>query len=152
MIIIIIINNIKLLIIIIIIFIYIFLTFDTIIACYNSNINNNGNSYSSNIESPLEPGLNFCRPNLIWVDTPLFVGKPVNMSSQLPCTGKFCFPGSRAVDGIYVPAVDEDILTSLAHTLREDNPYIQIDLQGNHCIFAVKVWTLRSSISKFFRS
>ena len=76
----------------------------------------------------------------------MFVGKPVNMSSELQCTGKFCFPGSRAVDGIYDPAADEHIFTSLAHTLREDNPYIQIDLQENHCISAVKVWNRRAKV------
>ena len=68
------------------------------------------------------------------------VGAVVKMSSQNPCSSNgHCFNGSKVVDGIYAPiGVHEQ--TSLAHTLNENNPWIQIDLGKSFCISAVKVW------------
>ena len=64
------------------------ITFYTIIACYNSN--NNDNSYSSNVGSPLEPSSYFCRPNLFCVDTPL-------LHIELYCAICFCIYHKSAV-------------------------------------------------------
>ena len=76
----------------------------------------------------------------------MFLGKPVTMSSQYHCSRGFCFPGSKAVDGIYLPAAGEYEYTSIAHTNKEVNSYIQIDLEENHCISAVKVWNRRAKV------
>ena len=70
------------------------------------------------------------------------------MSSQYQCTRGFCFPGSKAVDGIYLQATGEHEYTSIAVTNQEVNSYIQIDLEENHCISAVKVWNRRVNVGK----
>ena len=70
------------------------------------------------------------------------------MSSQYQCEGGFCFPGSKAVDGIYLQATGERESTSIAHTNKEVNSYIQIDLEENHCITAVKVWNRLNNLGK----
>ena len=79
----------------------------------------------------------------------LFTGRPVTMSSQYPCYRGFCFPGSKAVDGIFLPAAGEHEYTSIAHTKREVNSYIQIDLEDNHCISAVRVWNRGVGLGKW---
>ena len=49
------------------------------------------------------------------------------------------FDGSNIIDGIYAP-IDTDDLSSLAATLSENNPWMQIDLTIDLCISAVKIW------------
>jgi len=63
-------------------------------------------------------------------------GKVVTMSSTY-CdqhAPHICYPGRSAVNGVYSFAHD------MAHTQRETNPWIQIDLGESRCIKAVKVW------------
>lgn len=51
------------------------------------------------------------------------------------------FSGIKAVDGIYLPSdfgVGET--ASLAHTLTELSPWIQVDLSVNHFVEGVKIW------------
>ena len=65
------------------------------------------------------------------------------MSSQFRCLTRdsnlYCLNGSKAVDGIYAP-IGVDELTSLAATLNEINPWLQIELEKSSCISAVKIW------------
>ena len=65
------------------------------------------------------------------------------MSSQFRCvtvdSNLYCLNGSKVVDGIYAP-IDVHEFTSLAHTLNEINPWIQIDLRKSFCVSAVKIW------------
>ena len=79
----------------------------------------------------------------------MFSGKPATMSSQLGCSYGFCFNASKAVDGVYVPTGSQHEFTSIAHTNQEVNSYLQIDLEANHCISAVKVWN-RITHSKWY--
>ena len=81
---------------------------------------------------------------------------PVNLSSEFRCLNRqcynagtdgipsdcvatFCFPGTKAVDGIYHP-IDVHEFTSIAVTQSESNPWLQIDLTRAYCISAVKIW------------
>ena len=63
----------------------------------------------------------------------------VTMSSTWGCTNLYCFDGSKVVDGIYA-SIDMNELTSMAHTTKENHPWIQIRLALNSCISAVKIW------------
>ena len=71
------------------------------------------------------------------------VGAVVKMSSQLLCRTEdsilYCFNGSKVVDGIYTP-IGVPEWTSIAVTLNEINPWLQIDLGKSFCISAVKIW------------
>ena len=67
------------------------------------------------------------------------VGAVVKMSSQHQCTSGYCFNESKAVDGIYTLTGLHEY-TSIAHTLHQNNPWIQIDLGTSLCIAAVKIW------------
>ena len=65
------------------------------------------------------------------------------MPSQLRCLTResslYCFNGSKVVDGIYAP-IGVHEWTSIAATLEETNPWLQIDLGKSFCISAVKIW------------
>ena len=65
------------------------------------------------------------------------------MSSQYKClteeSNLYCFNGSKVVDGIYTP-IGVPEWTSIAVTLNEINPWLQIDLGKSFCISAVKIW------------
>ena len=65
------------------------------------------------------------------------------MSSQYRCLPKdsnlYCFNGFKVVDGIYAPIYVHK-WTSIAATLNETNPWLQIDLGQSICISAVKAW------------
>ena len=61
------------------------------------------------------------------------------MSSVLGNTQGYHFQGSKVVDGLYAP-IGVHELTSIAITENELSPWIQIDLQDNFCISAVKIW------------
>ena len=63
----------------------------------------------------------------------------MSMSSTHGCVSGFCFAGSNAVDGIYLP-IDMNELSSVAHTITEYTPWLQIDLGWSFCISAVKIW------------
>ena len=54
-----------------------------------------------------------------------------------------CYPGSSAVNGVYSFSQD------MAHTDRQRNPWIRIDLEEIHCIKAVKVWSRFSVTGDF---
>ena len=64
----------------------------------------------------------------------LLVDARVKMSSQLQCSKGSCYHGSYAVDGITTSG-------SLAQTLKETSPWIQIDLGDEHCILYVKIYS-----------
>ncbi|XP_067930978.1 fucolectin-1-like [Watersipora subatra] len=66
-------------------------------------------------------------------------GKSVALSSvyQLKATGEFLI-GHFAVDGVYRPPADNERL-SIAHTRNEVNPWLRVDLEQVHCIWAVRV-------------
>jgi len=51
------------------------------------------------------------------------------------------FAGFNAVDGIYLPS-DSGLgeLASLAHSLKELSPWIQVDLATNHFVQGVRIW------------
>ncbi|XP_067946771.1 uncharacterized protein [Watersipora subatra] len=73
------------------------------------------------------------------IDHHLAQGKPVTMSSVLKFDSKETpFYGSFAVDGIYRPPVYDELF-SLAHTLKETNPWLRVDLGTIHCIWAVRI-------------
>lgn len=55
------------------------------------------------------------------------------MSSIYPDSTNPSFVGAKAVDGIYE---DE---SSLAHTLRETNPWLKIDLENSATVYAVNI-------------
>ena len=65
-----------------------------------------------------------------------------SMSSSIGCHRGFCFPASKAIDGIYVPVITAATLDyeSVAHTGGQQSPYIQLDLGTNRCIRGVKIW------------
>ena len=67
------------------------------------------------------------------------IGADVTMSSIRECTDSYCFDGSKAVDGIYAP-IDMNELTSMAHTAKENHPWIQVELYQQFCVSAVKIW------------
>ena len=67
------------------------------------------------------------------------------MSSVYRCRNGYCFEGAKAVDGIYEP-IGVDEFSSIAHTSRESNPWIQIDLGQAYCISAVKIWNRYMSV------
>ena len=67
------------------------------------------------------------------------------MSSQYPCRAQRCFNGSKVVDGIYAP-IGVDERTSIAHTLNEINPWLQIDLEKSFCILAVRIWNRNMNV------
>ena len=73
------------------------------------------------------------------------------MSSVYPCSGGYCFPGSKAVDGVYREHVNSAEYFSIAVTTLEQNPYLQIDLGESHCIKAVKLWN-RGSTTREYKS
>ena len=62
------------------------------------------------------------------------------MSSVYKCERGYCFEGAKAVDGIYKPLRGQNEFLSVAHTNKEQNPWIQIDLGQAYCISAVKIW------------
>ena len=72
-------------------------------------------------------------------------GTIVKMSSLNLCSQSYCFQGSKVVDGIYAP-IGVHELTSIAITEQELSPWIQIDLQDNFCISAVKIWNRNKDI------
>lgn len=76
------------------------------------------------------------------------------MSSQSPCQGDYCFAGANAVDGVKVPPGGNQ-LASLAETLSQNNAWMRIDLEENHCISAVKIWnktpTGKSQLNSFLK-
>ena len=65
-----------------------------------------------------------------------------SMSSTWGCARGFCFPASKAIDGVYVPVITAATLDyeSIAHTGAQQSPYIQLDLGTNRCIRGVKIW------------
>ncbi|XP_067930974.1 fucolectin-1-like [Watersipora subatra] len=66
-------------------------------------------------------------------------GKNVTLSSVRYSTQfQMAFSGSFAVDGIYHPPQD-DARVSMAQTNKENNPWLRVDLQKMHCIWAVRI-------------
>ncbi|XP_067936986.1 uncharacterized protein [Watersipora subatra] len=70
-------------------------------------------------------------------------GKNVSMSSvYLDDSGSQAeatfHGGAFAVDGIYEPPADNEIF-SLANSLRESKPWLRVNLQKVHCIWAVRI-------------
>ena len=61
------------------------------------------------------------------------------MSSIRECTDSYCFDGSKVVDGIYAP-IGMNEFTSMAHTTKNDQPWIQVELCQQFCVSAVKIW------------
>jgi len=57
------------------------------------------------------------------------------------------FPGSKAVDGIYLPSPDGGHYLSLAHTAKELSPWIQVNLKTDHFVYGVKIWNRSPSRS-----
>ncbi|XP_067931004.1 fucolectin-1-like [Watersipora subatra] len=73
------------------------------------------------------------------VDHLLARGKPVTMSTVYHSPGtSTSFPGYFAVDGIYRPPSSNERL-SIAHSDLEANPWLRVDLQKVHCIWAVRI-------------
>jgi len=67
----------------------------------------------------------------------LILDKVVNMSSVFGAN----YSSYKATDGIYLPSESGlGELDSLAHTLRELSPWIQIDLAVNYFVDGVKIW------------
>ena len=80
------------------------------------------------------------------------VGKKVKLSSQYPCLGTYCFPPSRAVDGVYAPSPLTQPYpewVSIAITNTAANEWLQIDLEEPHCVSAVKIWNRQANYRKF---
>jgi len=51
------------------------------------------------------------------------------------------FAGFKAIDGIYLPSDSGlDELASVAHSLKELSPWIQVELATNHYVEGVKIW------------
>ncbi|XP_067930599.1 fucolectin-1-like [Watersipora subatra] len=66
-------------------------------------------------------------------------GKGVTLSSVYQNTNlPTPYFGAFAVDGIYRPPADNEMV-SIAHTTRETNPWLRVDLQKVHCIWAVRI-------------
>lgn len=63
----------------------------------------------------------------------------VKMSSTFVGSSGFLFDGSKVVDGIYAP-IGMHEFTSIAITLSEPSPWMQIDLSKKFCVSAVKIW------------
>ena len=59
------------------------------------------------------------------------------MSSKY-CNGDTCADPAKAVDGTYESTGEG--LSSIAHSIEEENPWIQIDLGYATCISAVEIW------------
>ena len=71
-----------------------------------------------------------------------FAGKPASMSSVFILSGPpYDLIAAFANDGIYRPSVDlgVDEMTSLAHSLNENNPWWMVDLERAYCIWAVGI-------------
>ena len=71
-------------------------------------------------------------------------GKPAKQSSTFIDTRSYphlVHEASYANDGVYRPLFPNITyeLSSLAHSLREDNPWWRVDLLRVHCIWAVNI-------------
>lgn len=62
------------------------------------------------------------------------------MSSTLE-SSTYSYSASKAVDGVYLPSDNAgmDAYASLAHSNHETNPHWRVDLEGVHCIWAVRI-------------
>ena len=79
---------------------------------------------------------------LLILDGCCFAGKPASMSSVFILSGPpYDLIAAFANDGIYRPSVDlgVDEMTSLAHTINENNPWWMVDLERAYCIWAVRI-------------
>ena len=71
-----------------------------------------------------------------------FAGKPASMSSVYTVESiNYDLKAAFGNDGIYRPPGDlfKDERVSLANTLNESNPWWMVDLEGVHCIWAVRI-------------
>ena len=71
----------------------------------------------------------------------MILGKPAFLSSTYDSSHVGLHKASYANDGVYRPQGTIGIaeLSSIAHSLREDNPWWRVDLLRLHCIWAVNV-------------
>lgn len=66
----------------------------------------------------------------------LFLEKPANMSSY----HGYGLVAGKCTDGIYLPSdVGLDEPQSLCNTAHEINPWLRINLESAHCVWAVRI-------------
>ena len=71
----------------------------------------------------------------------MILGKPAFLSSTFDSSHVGLHKASYANDGVYRPqgTIGVAELSSIAHSLREDNPWWRVDLLRIHCIWAVNI-------------